>query len=152
MDRFERLSKIAQDEFGVTIKSKSPTGETFESLYCKTKDSDRREKQIEAIAKAMCGGCPDNKECMHSLCADWYKAESIYNADYRKQSEVAKEIFEKIDKIISKEMHRYEAMRAKSEDFKEMKFWEGGKYSLQQISYWYAELKKKYAGESGNDR
>lgn len=47
MDRFESLSKIAQDEFGVTIKSKSPTGETFESLYCKTKDNDGREKQIE---------------------------------------------------------------------------------------------------------
>ena len=52
MDRFERLSKIAQDEFGVTIKSKSPTGETFESLYGETKDSEKRGKKIEEIAKA----------------------------------------------------------------------------------------------------
>lgn len=146
MDRFESLSKIAQDEFGITIKSKPSTGETFESLYGETKDSEKRGKKIEEIAKVMCGGCPDNTECMHCLCADWYKAESIYNADYRKQSEVVKRIFEEIDKIISKEMHRCKTMRAKSEDFKELKFWEGGKYSLQQISYWYAELRKKHIG------
>ena len=36
-----------------------------------------REKQIEEITKAMCGGCPDNKECMNGLCADWYRAEAI---------------------------------------------------------------------------
>ena len=59
-----------------------------------------REKLIEEIAKAMCGGCPDNKECMHCLCADWYKAEALYNAGYRRWSEVAKEIFEEIDNII----------------------------------------------------
>ena len=99
MDRFESLSKIAQNEFGITIKSKSPTRGTFESLYCETKDSDRMEKQIEAIAKAMCSGCPDNKECMHSLCADWYKAESIYNAGYRKQSEVIAEFSEAVKHI-----------------------------------------------------
>lgn len=59
-----------------------------------------REKQIEEIAKVICGGCPDNKECMHCLCADWYKAESIYNAGYRKQSEIAREIFEMIEKCM----------------------------------------------------
>lgn len=99
MDRFERLSKIAQDEFGVTIKSKPSTGETFESLYGETKDSDRREKQIEAIAKVMCGGCPDNKECMHCLCADWYRAEALYNAGYRKQSEFIAEFSEAVKHI-----------------------------------------------------
>lgn len=35
-NKFELLSEIAQDEFGVTIKSKHPTGETFESLYGET--------------------------------------------------------------------------------------------------------------------
>ena len=58
-----------------------------------------REKQIEEIAKVMCGGCPDNKECMHCLCADWYKAEDLYNAGYRNQSEIAMEIFEDIYKL-----------------------------------------------------
>lgn len=98
-NKFERLSKIAHDEFGVTIKSKHPTGETFESLYGETTDIDRKEKQIEEIAKVMCGGCPDNKECMHCLCADWYKAEDLYNAGYRRQSEIAKESFEDIYKL-----------------------------------------------------
>lgn len=133
MDRFKSLSKIAQDEFGITIKSKSPTGETFESLYCKTKDNGGREKQIEAIAKAMCSGCPDNKECMHSLCADWYKTESIYNAGYRKQSEVVKEIFEEIDNIIS--------------NLRDSPF-----YSSGDAVYELTELKKKYTEELGNDR
>ena len=132
MDRFESLSKIAQDEFGITIKSKSPTGETFESLYCETKDSDRREKQIEAIAKVMCGGCPDNKECMHCICADWYKAESIYNADYRNQSEVVREIFEEIDNIIS--------------NLRDSPF-----YSSSDAVYELTELKKKYTEELGNE-
>ena len=44
------------------------------------------EKEIEEIAKVMCGGCADNKECMHCLCAAWYNAEDLYNAGYRKQS------------------------------------------------------------------
>lgn len=47
-----------------------------------------REKQIEEIAKVICGGCPDNKECMHCLCADWYRAEALYNIGYRKQGDV----------------------------------------------------------------
>ena len=128
MDRFERLSKIAQDEFGVTIKSKPSTGETFESLYGETKDSDRREKQIEAIAKVICGGCPDNKECMHCLCADWYRAEALYNGDYRKQSEVVKEIFESLEEI------------------------SGRKDGLIVYPDEYVELKKKYTEKSENDK
>lgn len=98
-NEFELLSEIAQNEFGVTIKSKHSTGETFDSLYGETKDCKKREKQIEEIAKVMCGGCPDNKECMRCLCADWYKAEDLYNAGYRNQSEVAMEIFEEIYKL-----------------------------------------------------
>jgi hypothetical protein len=46
-----------------------------------------KEKQIEEMAEVMCGGCADGKECMQCLCADWYRAEKLYNAGYRKQSE-----------------------------------------------------------------
>lgn len=60
-----------------------------------------REEEIEKIAKVMCGGCPDNKECMHGLCADWYKAESIYNAGYRHQRDVAIDIFDDIETTFS---------------------------------------------------
>ena len=89
-----------------------------------------REKQIEEIAKAMCGGCSDNKECIHCLCADWYKAESIYNAGYRKQSEVAMEI---IGEILSS--HTLDI---------------DGFFTMHESEL--TELKKKYTEESGNDR
>lgn len=135
MDRFERLSKIAQDEFGVTIKSKPSTGETFDSLYGETKDSDRREKQIEAIAKVICGGCPDNKECMHCLCADWYRAEALYNAGYRKQSEVAREIFAEIEDSMSCFEDDDDGYLLKKGEFK----------------FFMRELKKEYTEESVND-
>lgn len=130
MDGFERLSKIAQDEFGVTIKSKPSTGETFDSLYGETKDGDRREKEIEEIAKVMCGGCPNNKECMHCLCADWYRAEALYNAGYRKQSEVACKI---IGEILSNHTPDID-----------------GFFIMHESEL--VELKKKYTEESGNDR
>lgn len=55
-----------------------------------------REKQIEEMAKVMCGGCPDNNECMRCLCATWYNAEALYKAGYRKEDDIAKEIFEKL--------------------------------------------------------
>ena len=48
------------------------------------------------MAKVMCGGCPDNNECMRCLCAAWYNAEALYKADYRKEDDIAKEIFEKL--------------------------------------------------------
>ena len=44
-------------------------------------------KQVEEMAKVMCGGCADGKECMQCLCADWYRAEKLYNANVRKQSD-----------------------------------------------------------------
>lgn len=100
MDRFERLSKIAQDEFGATIKSKPSTGETFDSLYGETKDSDRREKQIEAMANDLSKySFFYNGNCLMNYSKT---AKFLYNAGYRKQSEVVKEIFEEIDNIIEK--------------------------------------------------
>ena len=41
-----------------------------------------QEQQIEAMAYVLCGGC---NECYKSLCADWYRAERLYKAGYRKQ-------------------------------------------------------------------
>lgn len=86
-----------------------------------------REKQIEEMAKVMCGGCPDNNECMRCLCATWYNAEDLYKAGYRKKSEVAKEIFEKIDNIVS--------------NLRDSPF-----YSSSDAVYELTELKKEYMG------
>ena len=46
-----------------------------------------KEKQIEEMAKEICHGCPNGEECKHCLCEDWYNAEMLYEAGYRKQSE-----------------------------------------------------------------
>lgn len=134
--KFNRFYKMAKDEFGVTVTPKKSNGETFESLFGETTDIIiDREKQIEEIAKVICGGCPDNKECMHCLCADWYKAESLYNAGYRKQSEVAREIFEEIDKRIGI-LKNYGYIN----------------FIAQNIFEILDEVKRKYMEESGNVR
>lgn len=66
-----------------------------------------REKQIEEMAKVMCGGCYDGKECMHGLCADWYKAEKLYNANYRKLTEDSV--------VLSKE--EYDTLKAENDKY-----------------------------------
>lgn len=65
-----------------------------------------REKQIEEMAVVLtAGGCKTCVGCSHNnrfQCKPIYEAELLYNADYRKQSEVreecAKEICEEIIK------------------------------------------------------
>lgn len=53
-----------------------------------------KEKQIEEMAKILCkGGC---EKCLKALCADYYKAEDLYNAGYRKQSEVIDEFVKRL--------------------------------------------------------
>jgi hypothetical protein len=60
-----------------------------------------RDKQIEEMAEAICGlktsdGCLcDGGYCNHN-CSAYEKAKHLYNAGYRKASEVAREIFEDI--------------------------------------------------------
>lgn len=54
------------------------------------------------------------------------------------------EIFEEIEKIRAKEIHKCETLREKESDPSERKYWEGGYNSLRQLSYWIAELRKKY--------
>lgn len=59
------------------------------------------------------------------------------------RAEVEK-IFEEIEKIRAKEIHKCEVFREKEDDASERKYWEGGEHSLRQLSYWINELKKKY--------
>lgn len=62
-----------------------------------------REKEIEKIAKIMCGGCPGEEGCLHCLCADWYNAEKLYNAGYRLKNEIVEEVFGELLKIASED-------------------------------------------------
>ena len=64
-----------------------------------------RDKQIEEMAKIMCGFTDDECEhcntcSYHGGCACEMDAEALYNAGYRKSKEVAREIFEEIDKML----------------------------------------------------
>ena len=85
------------------------------------------EKQINEMARVMANGRfiePDRNQIL--LFAG--EAEALYNAGYRKQSEVAKEIFEEIDNIIY--------------NLRDSPF-----YSSSDAVYELTELKKKYTEE-----
>ena len=64
------------------------------------------------------------------------------------KQEVAKEIFEKIEKIRLKEIHKCETLQEQENEVSQRKYWEGGYNSLRQLSYWIAELEKKYVVET----
>lgn len=69
-------------------------------------------------------------------------------ADVVPRAEVEK-IFAEIEKIRSKEIHKCETLREQENEVSQRKYWEGGYNSLRQLSYWIAELKKKYVEGEG---
>lgn len=62
-----------------------------------------RDKQIEEMARAMClrEHCPV-KSCIKVNCEKTWLAEALYNAGYRKASDVAREIFEEVMQALEK--------------------------------------------------
>lgn len=111
-----------------------------------------RDKQIDEMAKAIEQArikAQDTTNSMNYGFGGWY-AKELYNAGYRKADEVAREIFEEIEKIVAEEIHRCDSMREKEKDASERIYWEGGRHSLQKVRYWLAELKKKYMEDSNN--
>ena len=108
-----------------------------------------RDKQIEEMENVLyglnekfseyCGGksCADCEFDKYERCSFRYKAETLYNAGYRKASDVAREIFEEIAKASG----------------------EWGCYSISSTKWGYltsdvhktiADLKKKYESENNN--
>jgi hypothetical protein len=99
-----------------------------------------REKQIEEMAKICCNtcefGCGFNGEC--DLDNDYRKcgisnetAEALYNAGYRKPTDLAEEIFAEIEDLF---FDKYLLGNITASLFEDK----------------YAELKKKYIGEDTN--
>lgn len=95
------------------------------------------EKQIEEMAKDLAkhsffynGGCMMN----YSL-----TAKLLYNAGYRKASDVAREIFAEIDKILD----NYHSACLPAGAIEAYTYYEGG------LGDAIAELKKKYESEGG---
>lgn len=100
-----------------------------------------REKEIEEIAKIIARRSAAFRNPNVAFMTTARKtADSIYSAGYRKQSEIAKEIFEEIEKLVSTNKKTvgcatYEETIFYIEDFIED----------------LAELKKKYAGEKEDE-
>lgn len=58
-------------------------------------------KQIEEMAKVLCGITKPCKDCrLNSQCLAYNSADVLYNAGYRKASEVAREFFVEIERNI----------------------------------------------------
>ena len=102
-----------------------------------------REKQIEEMAKAVCHLDRTCEECMTSFeCKAMMYAKRFYNEGYRKSSDVAREIFEEIEKSISDLEYQAKTPRktVKVEELKAQCDW----ILHEVIPKTLAELKKKY--------
>ena len=74
-----------------------------------------RDKQIEEMAKVLCCDYDDCTQCICKSiesegdgCTVKSDCEKLYNADYRKASDVAREIFEEIDESFSQMLEEAE--------------------------------------------
>lgn len=65
-------------------------------------------KQIEEMAKIMCRCCSNKCDDTSGCIVEDY-AEAIYNKDYRKRSDTAKEIFAEIGKILTAKYNSIQA-------------------------------------------
>lgn len=99
--------------------------------------TENEEKQIEEMALIICEDCAKyTRGCEHPPCDTIVEsAEALYYAGYRKQSEVAAEIFADIDGKISCFFPASSFVKAPNTTH----------YSLLAM---LAELKKKYTGET----
>ncbi len=65
-----------------------------------------RDKQIEEMAKIICGShnngaCVFNHEPCDLECSANGEAKKLYDSGYRKASEVAREIFEEVERVVN---------------------------------------------------
>ena len=110
-----------------------------------------KDKQIEEMARLtkrhctidnMCGSC-DWETCNECL------SEALYNAGYRKASEVAEEIFAEIEEMLNLQAKIVCETRDKYSETNEpllsfIAMLDGRIYSLRVVEEHIAELKKKY--------
>lgn len=94
-----------------------------------------KEEQIEEMAKTLCedyGNCKNctliNPEC-ENPCTVEDDCEKLYNAEYRKASDIAREIFEEIEYLI----------------------WQNDTHPASELREGIAELKKKYTETEKDD-
>ena len=108
-----------------------------------------RDKQIEEIAKII--GSRAKVEVWSPLKTDEQLAEEIYNAGYRKTSDIAREIFEEIEEEITAALKSNYKVLPQLEFSNELYNRVQGKVdALRGVEGFVAELKKKYT-ESSNE-
>lgn len=69
-----------------------------------------KKKEIEAMSELMCNNTSEDRMCNFKTCSDCETkqfARLLYDAGYRKQSDVANEIFEEIEKILVRPENTY---------------------------------------------
>ncbi|MBQ1232941.1 MAG: hypothetical protein IIX86_05370 [Clostridia bacterium] len=104
-------------------------------------------EQIEEMERIVgsCESIPDEICVKHKSCARC-KAERVFNADYRKKSEVAREIFEEIENKINNDLKNDKKVLPQFEISNVL--WRnrvsGRINAFQRVLEYIAELKKKY--------
>lgn len=92
-------------------------------------------EQIEEMARTLCGEKENTcEECdSHDMCEFWAEASVLHNNGYRKQSEVAREIFAEIETVLSIAVYphvnangtittkRAESLRIRADDYNTIK-------------------------------
>ena len=104
-----------------------------------------RENQIEEMARDLCECCDngicyaDKKPC-DLKCEEYTNAQYLFAKGYRKASEVAREIFEEIEKELRSNVETIVTIKDEEEDG----WYDGELNVLGMLGNYIAELKKKY--------
>lgn len=118
------------------------------------------EKQIEKMLKCICMGCRNFMRCnddtmygskklsevMREECSIYKLGEALYNAVYREQTEVAKEIFAEIHRKLDNEIARYKKLSQNTINLIATMTYGTSKATLINVRHYIAELQKKYTG------
>ena len=99
-----------------------------------------KEKQIEEIVKDLYHNTTAYNTCWEEDCEELAKI--LYHLGYRKQSEVAREIFEEIEEYAELQIESLNI--AEKVDSRGTDFFGGGKQAFVLLLDRLAELKKKY--------
>lgn len=111
-----------------------------------------REKQIEEITRVICksnrdGICGYDRKPCNFDCGNYQLSTELYNAGYRKASDVAEEIFAEVDSLLEGEEKRYDNLSDEADDPRfSNEYWEAS-LTISSIRTMVTELKKKYTEE-----
>ena len=115
-------------------------------------------EQIKKMAKVLCEDCAkDTSPCWIAKAAGMCdavleQAEALYNAGYRKASDVAEEIFAEIAKSVALKIPPHIRLIFKNDVVFQDGLREGKTDALREVLFIVAELRKKYTEGENNER